>query len=216
MQELLASYQRLLAAADAWFARCQQVLGEQVRCTAGCTGCCRGLFDITLLDALALQQAFDRLPEGQRKAVAARADLQIAALQQRWPTFGPPYLLNDLPHRQWETPLSDETPCSLLGPDGVCLVYAGRPLTCRLHGLPQVDHTGEIFDEEGCTLNLPAADPLRRPELRGEFRPLFAEEARLLRQLAARLGRPGGEIDTYIPTALFIDFRRPPLNIHWS
>lgn len=204
MDDLLAAYQRLQGAADAWFARCLRLAGEQIRCTAGCNGCCRGLFDITLLDALTLQQAFKKLPEERRAAARSRAAVQLIGLQQRWPTFAHPYLLNDLPHRQWETPLPDDTPCSLLDPEGGCLVYAGRPLTCRLHGLPQVDHSGEVFDGEGCTLNFPDSDPLLLPELRGEFRSLFAEEARLLRQLAARLGRPGGELDTYIPCAVFI------------
>jgi hypothetical protein len=43
--------------------------------------------------------------------------------------------------------------------------------------------------------------------LRWEFRRTFAEEGRLLRMLAARLALPtADDLDTFIPTALLIDF----------
>ncbi len=51
---------------------------------------------------------------------------------------------------------------------------------------------------------LPDIDPLVLTELRGDFRRLFSSEARLLRQLAQRLGITGGELDTYIATSLLL------------
>lgn len=204
MRTLLNRYRDLLAAADAWFSRCQAVAGDQLQCASGCTGCCRGLFDITLLDALVLREELQALPFRTRNAAQARAQAQLDRVRQRWPAFAHPFLLNDWPEEEWELPEEDAIPCCLLAEDGRCLAYAGRPLTCRLHGLPHVDRSGEIFLDEWCTLNFPTADPLSRPELRGEFRALFAAEADLLRQLAARLGRPGGELDTLIPAALFL------------
>jgi hypothetical protein len=45
------------------------------------------------------------------------------------------------------------------------------------------------------------------PELRWEFRRTFEEEIRLFRTFTARLlGAPVNELDTFIPTALLIDF----------
>jgi Fe-S-cluster containining protein len=207
MQDIVSEYKILLAAADAWFARCLAAGGEQIRCAQGCAGCCHGLFDITFLDALVLQEGLTVLPADERAAVLARAGAQVVRLQRKWPAFGPPYLLNDIPPEEWDSPEENATPCPLLDPAGRCLAYPFRPLTCRLHGLPHVDFSGEIFDEDWCTRNFPDGDPLRLTALYGDFRRLFSEEARLLRKLAKRLDIPGGELDTYIATALMTGIR---------
>lgn len=204
---ILEDYRALLAEADAWFSRCLDFAGTRMRCGQGCAGCCRSLFDITLLDAFLLRSALDRLPRGVQKGVLAKARLTAGGLERRWPGFAPPYLLNTLPEEEWtDIPEEDETLCPLLSPEGGCLLYDDRPLTCRLHGLPHVDFSGEVFEEEGCTLNFPGENPLALPELHGAFRELFAREARLIREFsAALLGSPRGEIDTFIPLALLID-----------
>lgn len=207
LETVLRDYRALLAEADAWFASCLRSSGHRMRCGEGCAGCCRSLFDITLPEAFLLRRGLDRLPAPVRSEVLQKAEGTAARLRRRWPGFAPPYLLNALPEEEWtDIPEEDETPCPLLSPGGMCLLYEERPLTCRLHGLPQVDLAGEIFAEEGCTLNFPGEDPLARPELRGPFRELFAREVRLIREFAAALlGSPLGELDTFIPLALLLD-----------
>lgn len=209
MESLLAAYRNLLAGVDAWFDRCEASVGtENIRCRRGCSGCCRGLFDITLLDARLLQAGFVRLPETVRQAVLDRARPRLAELQRRWPGFSTPYLLNAMPDEEWtEMPEDDETPCPLLDENGLCLVYDHRPMTCRLHGIPNIDRSGESFSDEYCTLNFPDTDPLEMPALRWDFRRIFEAELRLFREFSTRLlGFPVNELDTFIPTALFIDF----------
>ena len=104
-------------------------------------------------------------------------------------------------------PDEDETPCVLLGDDGKCLVYDYRPMTCRLNGLPLVDISGEVFYEEWCTLNFTGRDPLAMKELRGQFRRFFTDELLLFQQLTNLLCKQQlNELDTFIPTALLIDF----------
>lgn len=205
---IVEDYRRLLAEVDGWFAGCLQAAPGQIACRAGCNGCCRGLFDITLLDAFLLKEAFDRLPATLRQPALAAAQRRRAELQQQWPGLAAPYLLNGLPDAEWtEMPEEDETPCPLLGADGRCLVYAARPLTCRLHGLPNVDLTGESFSDACCTLNYIGADPRADPRLRWPFRAAFSREIELFRAFAFELtGRDWVELDTFIPTALLIDF----------
>lgn len=205
MQQILVEYKELLAAADAWFTGCLNFAGDQIRCGQGCSGCCHGLFDITFLDALLLREGAAALPATARALVSANARAQVQRLQKKWPTFGPPYLLNGIPEEEWDSPEENSTPCPLLDDSGRCRVYAFRPLICRLHGLPHVDFDGEIFAEDCCTENFPAADPFALSALRGDFRRLFRAEARLLRELAARLGITGGELDTVICGALLLD-----------
>ncbi|MFA5516658.1 MAG: YkgJ family cysteine cluster protein [Desulfuromonadales bacterium] len=209
MTEILSAYRKLLAAADAWFARCLALAPDQIRCGEGCAGCCHGLFDITFLDALALRDGLAALPAEERGTVRGRASAQVARRQEKWPAFQPPYLLNGIPPEEWDCPEENATPCPLLSAAGRCLAYADRPLTCRLHGLPHVDFSGEVFDDAWCTRNFSATDPLASHQLRGGFRQLYTDEARLLRQLAARFGIAGGELDTFIAAALLLDW---PLN----
>lgn len=204
---ILDDYRALLETLDAWFARCMETAGRHIQCRSGCSGCCRGLFDITLMDAALLRRGFDLLPAAARAPVLAKARARLGELQQRWPGFGPPYLLNHLPDEVWtEMPEEDATPCPLLGEDGRCLVYAFRPMTCRLHGLPNIDLSGESFSDECCTLNFVESDPLALSGLRWSFRRTFAAEIRLFGEFtAALLGAPRNELDTFIPLALLMD-----------
>ncbi|RNC67850.1 MAG: YkgJ family cysteine cluster protein [Desulfuromonadales bacterium] len=211
MEDILREYGGLLAEVDRWFGRCQDAAAARIRCMAGCSGCCRGLFDITLLDAAVLVQGFSRLGEGLRQQVLLRCHARLAEVQLIWPEFDAPYLLNHRPEDEWKIlmPEGDETPCPLLGDDGRCLVYEHRPMTCRLHGLPHVDLAGEVLHDEWCTLNFIGADPLSLVELRGDFIRLFEDEVRLFRRYSTRLlGHEVWELDTFIPTALLIDFDR--------
>lgn len=216
IHRILAEYRALLETVDAWFARCAREFGRQVQCRPGCSRCCRGLFDITLLDARLLRQGFEQLPAATRTTVLRKAQARLTELQRLWPGFSAPYLLNVLPDALWtEMPEDDPTPCPLLGDDGRCLVYPWRPMTCRLHGLPNIDRSGESFSDAWCTLNFVGIDPLPLPELRWTFRQAFETELRLFGEFTGRLlGAPRNELDTFIPLALLIDFENFPPQLH--
>lgn len=208
MQPTLNNYLQLLHRVDAWFDQCLLAAPSSIACTKGCSACCRGLFDITLLDAYLLQTGFKRLSTLQRSEVLVRVRKRLSQLQQQWPELQPPYILNTLPHQQWlQMPEDDLTPCPLLGADGLCLLYDYRPLTCRLHGVPHVDVSGTVFCDSWCTLNFTCDDPLAMPELRAPFEQFFQREVELLSQFNSRLlGDSCSERDTFIPLALLIDF----------
>lgn len=206
---ILNDYRALLGEVDAWFDRCQRQLGpELVTCRRGCSACCRGLFDITLIEAALLQQGLAGLPAVVQQQVLVRSRERLPELQARWPQIKAPYLLNLLPDEDWQAmPEDDPTPCPLLDANGDCLVYAFRPMTCRLHGLPNIDLSGESFSDAHCTRNLVGVDPRQLPELRWEFRRVFESELRLFAEFTFTLCRRSvPELDTFIPTALLIDF----------
>ena len=77
MNTLLDRYGELLGEVDAWFRRCLEQHPELIACRNGCSECCRGLFDITLLDALYLRRGFDRLPESLKTELAREATRRI-------------------------------------------------------------------------------------------------------------------------------------------
>ncbi len=209
MEDILTKYAALLASVDQWFAACAAHAPREIACKTGCGECCRGLFDITLLDACYLKSGFDRLDPEVKASVLGKARERLLTMQSLWPEFAAPYVLNYRPEEEWELlmPDDDETPCPLLADDGTCLVYDHRPMTCRLHGLPLVDVSGEVMHDEWCTLNFTGENPLEMEGLRWEFNKLFKNELLLFREFTYELfGQRLNELDTFIPTALLVDF----------
>ena len=206
--QLLQNYQQRLEEIDRWFERCIERFPEQIECGQGCSACCRALFEISLLDAALLQQGFQQLDETTQQQVLAKAQNRLTQLKQLWPELKPPYILNQLPHNDWEEmPEDDPTPCPLLDDSGSCMIYRHRPLLCRLHGLPNIDSSGEIFQADYCTLNFPSSDATQIEQLRHPFRELYRREFDLLGEFSETvLGHRNLEIDTFIPLALLIDF----------
>jgi Fe-S-cluster containining protein len=211
LDDILKRYAELLAGIDRWYARCQAAFPGEVRCGKGCSGCCRGLFDITLLDAWYLKEGFDRLPDEVRLVVRERAGDRLEGLKTIWPELAPPFMLNCRPEEDWDLlmPDDDESPCVLLGDDGRCLVYEHRPMTCRLHGLPLIDLDGTVMHDEWCTENFADRSPLEEAGLRAGFTAMFREEVLLFRMLESLLLKQDiMELDTFIPLALLVDFGR--------
>lgn len=208
---LLGRYRRLISEIDVWFSACSAAFPEQITCSSGCSACCRGLFEISLLDAALLQQGFAHLPMDIQQQVLSKARTRRAQLQHQWPELAPPYILNRLPHSDWEEmPEDDLTPCPLLDDNGNCLVYRHRPLICRQHGLPNIDLSGEVFMAEYCSLNFPTIDAGNIAALRHDFQTLYRHEFDLLGEFSRlMLGTKDLEIETFIPLALLIDFSRP-------
>jgi Fe-S-cluster containining protein len=209
-RDIERAYRALLGDIDAWFKRCLDAGRTAFACCGGCSACCRGLFDISLLDAVLLKRAFSALPAATRAAVLNACHARLLQLQQRWPQLHPPYLLNDLPAHEWqEMPEGDETPCPLLDDNGRCLVYHARPMICRLHGLPNIDCSGQDFEGVVCTLH--PGSPCELPDelLHWRFREVFIEEGALMRRFSERLtGKAFAELDTFIPLALLADYER--------
>jgi len=209
METILHRYRQLLAAVDAWFLRCRELPGGEGGCRPGCAECCRGLFDITLLDACLLREGFERLPTEIGRRVLDRSRPILRRLKNRFPGIARDLLLPPAAAEVLPLAGEEETRCPLLDAAGRCLLYEHRPLTCRLYGLPHVDVSGEVFLDEWCPHRGAGRDLLAMEELRWEFRRLFAEEGRLLRELAAHLQRsPAGDLDTFIPLALLLDWER--------
>jgi Fe-S-cluster containining protein len=208
MDDLLDRYEELLGEVDRWFETCLARYPEMIVCRRGCSDCCRGLFDITLLDALCVKRGFDCLPLSVQQAVQLKAVARIAELTDRWPEFNRPWILNHIPERFWDKmmPEDDGTPCPLLSDAGDCLVYARRPMTCRLNGIPLIDTDGEALFYEWCTLNFQGCDPLELEDIRHSFKDIFAQELLLFRELTRRIfGTAVSELDTIIPAAVFLD-----------
>lgn len=210
MNDILDRYAELLFEVDRWFSKCVSTFGNAVSCRKGCSACCRGLFDITLLDALYLKSGIEQLPKETVQVVGSRSMNILNRISNDFPFYRSPWILNDLQDEVWQTvmPEADETPCVLLSREGTCLVYNFRPMTCRLHGIPNIDISGDLLSDEWCTLNFKDVDPFCEEKLRSNFKDIFAEELLLFRAMVKRLtGNHVNEIDTIIPAVATLDLQ---------
>lgn len=208
MNALLDRYGLLLGEVDAWFKYCLEQHPDLIACRNGCSECCRGLFDITLLDAVYLRRGFDTLPERQRAQIVQAASRRLELLSLVNPAFAEPWLLNGILEADWDAlmPEDDEAPCLLLSETGGCLAYEHRPMTCRLNGIPLIDDSGEELFDEWCTLNFTEEDPRRLATIRFGFTRLFTQELRLFQELIRYLtSSVRNEVDLFIPAALVMD-----------
>jgi Fe-S-cluster containining protein len=211
MKALLERYGALLSEVDAWFRRCLEQHPDLIACRNGCSACCRGLFDITLLDAFYLRRGFVELPDPTKNELVGKASHRLEQLSLINPAFVDPWLLNGIPEGEWDAlmPEEDETPCLLLSETGGCLIYDHRPMTCRLNGIPLIDVSGEELFDEWCTLNFTQKNPRQLADLRFSFTELFSQELLLFQELVRRLtGSARNEVDLFIPAAIVMDCRK--------
>ncbi len=166
---LAAALEKLYAAMDADYAAAAAAAGFVCR---GCDDtCCRSRFEHrTWIEFLYLRQAFEKLPAERTAALRRRAR---SVLDDR---RGAP----------------DPAPaCPLLEEDR-CLLYAARPMLCRLHGVPHRFRLpdGTWREGPGCAVfdrrhPAPGGAPLDRT-------PHYARLARLEEACRRALGLRGG------------------------
>ncbi len=133
-----ARYEAIAAEADAAFAKVSTACPGLVACGEGCSDCCHALFDLTFIEALYLNHQFNKaFPSGpardailERANKADRAHYKLKREAFRAGERGVPTseILAEL--------AKERIRCPLLGDDDRCVLYAHRPVTCRLYGVP--------------------------------------------------------------------------------
>lgn len=129
----MSRYRELTAKVDGFFARVQARHAEDMRCGAGCDDCCRTRLTITGVEAATVAAHVATLDPDARAHLAATA----------------------------RRPLDERDPrCAALDGDGRCLIYEGRPLVCRSHGVP-IRFTGiaDVPVIDACPKNFTAHGP---------------------------------------------------------
>lgn len=130
-------YEALSKAADQVFERVRQEFPDCVRCKEECSDCCYALFDVTLIEALYMNEKFKAKYTGEaREAMlekANRADRTIHKLKRQ--------AYRDLKAGKTEDDIlaglgAERVRCPLLNEKNMCELYEHRPITCRLYGIP--------------------------------------------------------------------------------
>ena len=132
-------YKAIVDQVDAVFQRVQAEHEDCVRCRVGCSDCCHAIFDLSLVEALYIKAQFDKVfKDSDRAQVIERAneaDRAVYRLKKR--------AFKDHEDGKPENEILEEMAaqrirCPLLDTDDRCALYADRPLTCRLYGIPTV------------------------------------------------------------------------------
>jgi Fe-S-cluster containining protein len=182
---------KLVQIVDAALADSVRRSGPWLACRPGCAQCCIGVFVISQLDALRLQEGLAELeqrdPERAQR-VRQRAQASVRRLQVDFPgDVSTGVVAEDT--AELEAFANDE-PCPVLDPEtGMCDLYAARPMTCRIFGPP-------VRSEGGlgvCELCFQGATPeqIAACELHADTDQL---ETKLLNRLERATGKRGNTI----------------------
>ena len=133
-----ARYEALVAQADALFATILARFPAEVVCRERCSSCCYAMFDLSLVETLYLNAKFlEQVPYGAGRSAllekADKADREAVRIKRGFFKASKTGqdsndILQDAAAVQLRCPLLDE--------NDLCLLYAHRPITCRVYGAP--------------------------------------------------------------------------------
>lgn len=138
-------YRKILEQADQHFASVMQSQPQNLKCGAGCSLCCHGLFEIGSGDVPMIAEGLALLHPRRRQRIVRRA-LEIVESSRH------PNLRECAPIEKEEFfERTSSTPCPNLDESGLCMMYEHRPLVCRTFGLPLRE--GRKYIGDVCELN---------------------------------------------------------------
>lgn len=138
LSSILARYVALRDEADAVFSRVAAQYPACVSCRETCSDCCHALFDLSLVEALAVNAAFNAaFGHGrERSEILARASEIDRALTRHKREMFRAEKDGESPAAIMGRAAALRVRCPLLGADDLCLLYESRPITCRIYGIP--------------------------------------------------------------------------------
>ncbi len=126
-------------AGELWDKGIAQTRPGEVACRAGCFGCCVGLFEISLPEALFVLEGFLALSQEERAEISVRAERLVRRSATLFPGDSHKGVLDSERSEEADDAYFDvvaDTACPMLElPSGRCRIYEFRPITCRTYGL---------------------------------------------------------------------------------
>lgn len=135
VSQFFSEYESLVAQVDAVFQKVSGNFAAEVKCRQGCSDCCHALFDVTLIEALYLNSKFSELDDVRRNEIlveADKADRKAYVLKKKVSREA-----SEVEHAEILLRTAKERlRCPLLDGHDQCILYAHRPITCRIYGIP--------------------------------------------------------------------------------
>ena len=137
LSPIFARYEFLCAEADTLFEQVRRLHPDCVTCSLGCSDCCHAVFDLSLVEALYLNQKFRQtIAFGPRHSaiINAAGDADRLAARTKRNLYNSS---KDTAIRQvMEDAARTRILCPLLDAEDHCQLYEYRPVICRLYGVP--------------------------------------------------------------------------------
>jgi Fe-S-cluster containining protein len=132
-QSLFHSYDLLVDKADEAFQKTKDLHGPSMACELHCSDCCHAVFGLFLIEAACLKNRFDELDTEKKKEVLLRCnetERGLKRLEKKLERHG------EDPETHASILARERIRCPLLDERNECVLYAHRPITCRVYGIP--------------------------------------------------------------------------------
>lgn len=131
-------YEALVAQVDKIFTSMQEAHKDCVSCKTYCCDCCYAVFDVTLIEAAYINHQFNKLLDRKdRRKILRRAEKADRKFYQIKRKLQKMYVEEEKSQEEVLHHLAEErVPCPLLNDEKLCDLYVGRPITCRVYGIP--------------------------------------------------------------------------------
>lgn len=130
-------YEKLVKMTDEAFNKVKEQYPDSVNCKVGCSDCCYALFDLTLIEAMYLNEKFNEKIQGPERLnlldKAGETDRKIYMLKKK--AFKETQKGIDVAEVLGKLSM-EKVRCPLLDDSDKCMIYENRPLTCRVYGIP--------------------------------------------------------------------------------
>ena len=197
LSDIFEQYEQLRRQTDALFDKVARGCPNEVKCHESCSDCCHALFDLSLVEAMSINQAFQKAfkygPE--RSAILEKAsavDRNLTKVKRemyREEKNG--QSVNDIMLKASEL----RAPCPLLTEDNRCVLYEQRPVTCRLYGIPlEIGGQSHVCGSSGFTKGV-AYPAVKLAKIQEKLEDLS-------RQIAERVGSRFDLSDIYVPLSM--------------
>lgn len=135
---IFRNYERLAAEAEAVFQHVATTHPDCATCHEGCSDCCHAVFDLSLVEAMYINNVFQaRFPHGrQRSQILEKASLCDRKLTRAKREMFQAEKNGTSAGQIMQKASGLRMACPLLDENNSCLLYEARPITCRLYGIP--------------------------------------------------------------------------------
>jgi Fe-S-cluster containining protein len=138
LDPIFEKYEAFVEQLDKVFESVQQQYPSCVKCKLECSDCCHALFDLSLVEALYINRQFIEKGIAERKTaileVANQTDRKIYQLKRK--AFKSLASGEKTEEQVLLEMATERIRCPLLNKENRCELYAYRPITCRLYGIP--------------------------------------------------------------------------------
>ena len=137
LEPIFVKYEAIVKQIDEVFEKVRSGHPDCVKCALECADCCHALFDLSLVEAIYINRKFLETLENKKADILEEANRTDRRLHQMKRKAFKAVESGQKAEEQIVLEMAAErSRCPLLNKENRCDLYAFRPITCRLYGIP--------------------------------------------------------------------------------